>query len=104
MAIPDAIRANFHTLEKAFKNGDIALLECRDRNNGEPAYAICAINFPRQASREPEIEMVPFGLMFNSDPYETLIPALDPEFDDLTKKKKMKAGRSRRSRRRETRP
>ncbi len=44
MAIPDAIKANFHTLEKAFRNGHIALLECRDRNNGEPAYAICAIN------------------------------------------------------------
>jgi uncharacterized protein DUF6117 len=104
MAIPDAIRANFHTLEKAFKNGDITLLECRDRNNGEPAYAICAINFPRQAGREPEIEMVPFGLMFNDDPYDMLIPASAPEFDDLMKKEKMKAGSSRRRRGRETRP
>jgi hypothetical protein len=81
MAIPDAIKTNFHTLEKAFENGDITLLECRDRNNGEPAYVICAVNLIRQADREPEIEMVPFGLMFNDDPYETLIPACDPEFD-----------------------
>jgi hypothetical protein len=104
MAIPDAIRANFHTLEKAFRNGDIALLECRNRNGGEPAYAICAINLRRQAGREPEIEMVPVGLMFNSDPYEMLIPASDPEFDDLVKKEKMKAAGGARRRRRKTRP
>jgi hypothetical protein len=48
MSIPDAIKTNFHALEKAFRNGDIALLEYRNSNNGEPAYAICAINPLRQ--------------------------------------------------------
>jgi Family of unknown function (DUF6117) len=81
MAIPNAIRTNFRTLEKAFENGSIALLECRNRNSGEPAYAICAINLRRRADSEPEIEMVPFGLMFKDDPYEMLVPASDPEFD-----------------------
>ena len=104
MAIPDVIKNNFHTLEKAFKQEDIALLECRDRNTGEPAYAICAINLIRQSGREPEIEMVPFGLMFSCDPYEILIPASDPEFDDLTKKKKMRAAGRGRRRRQESRP
>jgi len=104
MAIPDPIKTNFHTLGKAFEKGDIALLECRDRNTGEPAYAICAINIRRQADCEPEIEMVPFGLMFKSDPYEMLIPASAPEFDDLTKKEKMKAASSKRRRKRESRP
>jgi hypothetical protein len=41
-----------HTLEKAFKQEDIALLECRGRNTGEPAYAICAINLIRQCGPE----------------------------------------------------
>jgi hypothetical protein len=104
MAIPDPIKTNFHTLEKAFKNGDIALLECRDRNTGEPAYAICAINVRRQVECEPEIEMIPIGLMFKSDPYEMLIPASDPEPDDLTKKEKMEAAGSKRRRKRESRP
>jgi len=45
-----------------------------------------------------------FGLMFNDDPYEMLIPASDPEIDDLTKKENMKAGGNRRRGRRETRP
>jgi Family of unknown function (DUF6117) len=101
MAIPDAIKNNFHTLEQAFRNGDIALLECQNSANGEPAYAICAVNFIRHVDAEPEIEMVPFGLMFSSDPYEALIPASDPEFDNLTKK--MRAGGSRRRRKRESR-
>ena len=104
MAIPDVIKNNFHTLEQAFRSGDIALLECRNSSNGDTAYAICAINLIRKTGAEPEIEMVPFGLMFSSDPYEMLIPASDPEFDDLTKKKKMKAGGSKRRQRRETRP
>ncbi len=87
MAIPNAIKTNFNSLERAFRNGDIALLECRNRSNGEPAYAICAINLHRRADREPEIEMVSLGLMFDDDPYETLIPASAPEFDDHTKKR-----------------
>jgi hypothetical protein len=88
MAIPDAIKTNFNTLEKAFMNGDIALLECRDRSNGEPTYAICAINLNQLADREPEMELVPMGLMFNGDPYEMLIPATDPEFNDLLNTRK----------------
>ena len=96
MAIPDPIKSNFHTLGQAFEKGDIALLECRDRNTGEPAYAICTINILREADREPEIEMVPIGLMFNIDPYEMLIPASDPEFDHP----EMKAGGSRPRRKR----
>ena len=104
MAIPNAIKNNFHTLEQAFRNGDIALLECRNSIDGEPAYAICAVNFISQSGAEPEIELVPFGLMFSSDPYETLIPASDPEFDDPTRKKKMKAGGSKRRQKRESRP
>jgi len=79
---------SFRTLGKAFEKGDIALLECLDRNTGEPAYAICAINIRRQADCEPEIEMVPLGLMFNSDPYKMLISPTDPEFDQP----EMKAG------------
>src|SRR5215510_11547250 len=96
MAIPDPIKTNFHTLGKAFEKGDIALLECRDRNTGEPAFAICAINIRRQADCEPEIEMVPLGLMFNSDPYKMLISPTEPEFD----KHEMKADSGKRRRKR----
>jgi hypothetical protein len=69
MAIPAAIKNNFHTLEQAFKNGDVALLECRNCADGESSYAICAVNFISQSGAGPEIELVPFGLMFSSAPY-----------------------------------
>jgi hypothetical protein len=104
MAIPEAVRTNSNTLVKAVKQDDIALLECRNRVDGEPAYAICAINVIRQSGAEPEIEMVPVGLMLSSNPYEMLIPASDPEFDDGTNKKKIKADGNRRRRRRENHP
>jgi hypothetical protein len=104
MAIPEAIKTNFNTMVKAVKQEDIALLECRNRNTGEAAYAICAINRIRQANSEPEIEMVPFGVMFSNDPYEILIPASAPEFDELSDKKKMNAGGKRRRQGRENRP
>jgi hypothetical protein len=81
----------------------MALLECRNSADGEPAYAICAINIIRQPGSEPEIELVPIGLMFSIDPYETLIPASDPEFDDGANEKKMKPGGNARRRRRENR-
>jgi Family of unknown function (DUF6117) len=81
MPIPDLIKTNFQMLSKTFENGDIALLECRNSNNGAPVYAICAINILRQPDREPEIEMVPFGLMFDHDPYEILIPPTVSELD-----------------------
>lgn len=36
MAIPDHIRANFETLLRAARNGDLALMECTDASNGIP--------------------------------------------------------------------
>jgi uncharacterized protein DUF6117 len=104
MAIPDAIKTNFHTLAKAFENGDVALLECTSRTDGGPAYAICAINLYRQSDREPEIEMVPLGLMFNDDPYEMLVPSSDLNSMISHEVKKINAGGSRQRRRRETCP
>jgi hypothetical protein len=86
MAIPEGIKTNFQTLIKAFENGDIALLECLNRESGEPAFAICAVNRHSKSSGKPEFEMVPFGLMFNGDPYQILIPPGDPQFDERLKK------------------
>lgn len=81
MAIPEGIKTNFSSLTSAFEAGDVALLECLDRESGKPAFVICAVNHNSKSSGEPEFEMVPFGLMFNDDPYRLLIPPGDPEFD-----------------------
>jgi len=63
-------RQNFETLQTAFINGDVALMECQSRVTGEPVAVICAVN------RQPEgdFEFVPFGLMIDGNPYEMLNP------------------------------
>jgi hypothetical protein len=81
MAIPKGIKTNFGTLTSAFEAGNVALLECLERESGRMAFVICAVNHQTKPSGEPEFEMVPFGLMFDDDPYKLLIPPGDPEFD-----------------------
>ena len=43
MAIPDYARANFETLMKAAKAGDLALMECTEVGSGETRYVLCAV-------------------------------------------------------------
>jgi len=83
MAIPKAIKNNFHALEQAFRNGDIALLECRNSANGEPAYAICAVNFIRHVDAEPEIEMVVSFRQNGVGPNKTCADAILPKGHQL---------------------
>jgi hypothetical protein len=73
MAIPEAQVKNFNTLQKAFINGDVCLLECSRQDNGEPVYVICAMNF----NKDGTTDMLPFATMFNEDPYTILNPPLD---------------------------
>lgn len=67
--IPDSYRKNFDTLSRAFSNGDVCLLECRDARGGAAAYVVCAVNRVGE-----EYELVPCARMFHEDPYETLVP------------------------------
>jgi hypothetical protein len=69
MAIPQGFRVNFETLQRAFRNGDAALLECTSRTIGQPVYAIVAVH-----RAGDEFELVPFAQLFDGDPYEELDP------------------------------
>ena len=40
MAIPDGHRTNFETLERAFQDGRVCLLECQDRASGDSVPVI----------------------------------------------------------------
>lgn len=44
MTIPKGIRTNFETLQRAFANDDVALLEVVRKDNGATAYVIVAVN------------------------------------------------------------
>lgn len=68
----DAHRANFETLERAFSEGDVCLLECVDKDTGKPIPVICAVQ-PSGDEAAP-IEFVPFAKLFLGNPYEEVDP------------------------------
>lgn len=67
MAIAPGHVSNFETLRRAFAEGRICLVECRDKKSGESVAVICAVNRDGIAT-----EMVPFARMFNGNPYDEL--------------------------------
>lgn len=80
MAILKGHRKNFETLQDAFANGDVALMECEVAATGEIVAVICAVN------RLPsgEFQFAPFATLFNGNPYELLNPP-DPNGGFVTK-------------------
>ena len=63
--------ANFATLERACRDGRLALLDCRDIRTGKPARVIVAV----AASPDGEAyEFIPLARMFDGDPYDELNP------------------------------
>lgn len=70
MAILKGHKQNFNTLQQAFVNGDVALIECEVAATGEVVAVICAAN--RRSGGE--IEFAPFAAMFNGNPYDMLNP------------------------------
>jgi 3-polyprenyl-4-hydroxybenzoate decarboxylase len=70
MALPIGQKQNFETLQEAFANGDVALMECQLASNGEPVAVICAAN----RLPDGQIEFVPFASLFSGNPYEAVNP------------------------------
>jgi hypothetical protein len=62
-------KPNFETLQEAFANGDVALMECQLKATGQPVAVIVAVN--RDGD---EFGFVPFAMMFDGNPYELLNP------------------------------
>lgn len=67
--IPDHARANFETLLRAAKSGDLALMECTDAASGEPRYVICAVGRDRA-----DYMFTPFGHLADGNPYDAYLP------------------------------
>ena len=62
MAIPDIKAQAFEELRRAFRNGDVALLEAEDKATGKPTYVICAVNV-RPVDDGVEFGYVPFAVL-----------------------------------------
>jgi hypothetical protein len=70
MPLTTGHKQNFDTLQRAFLEGDVALMECQSAATGETVPVICAAN----RLEDGEIEFVPFATMFDDDPYRLVNP------------------------------
>lgn len=68
MSIPQGHKNNFQTLQKAFDNNDVALMECTDAT-GKPVYVICATH-----EADGAIVFTPLAKLFDGNPYDELNP------------------------------
>lgn len=72
MAIALHHKTNFQTLERAFDDGNVAIVECTDRATGEKVPVLCTVQ-PSGDEAAP-IEMVPFAKLFVGNPYDEIDP------------------------------
>jgi hypothetical protein len=70
MAITEGYKKNFETLRRAFDDGNVALVECKD-NTGAFVYTICAMSSVDDSS---DVAIVPLARLFDGNPYDELIP------------------------------
>jgi hypothetical protein len=67
--IGEGHKANFMTLQRAFQEENVALMECKNKETGELVVVLCAVQ-----KAEDDYEFVPFAKMFNGNPYEEVDP------------------------------
>jgi len=67
--IPEGNKKNLETLKRAVANGDVALMEVKDKVTGELVDAICAVSFDGT-----EYTMSPLAFMVRENPYERFEP------------------------------
>lgn len=65
--IKEGYKHNFETLKVACRNGDLALLECTDKETGKEVVTICAVQKVNN-----EYIFTPLAKMFDGNPYEEL--------------------------------
>jgi len=62
-------KANFETIKRAVRNGDVALMSCTDKDTGEMVPVLCAVEL-----HGGEYEFKPLAKLFNGNPYEEVLP------------------------------
>lgn len=62
-------KQNFETLKRAFLDGQVCLMDCTLQSSGEHVAVICAVS-----PQGDQMELVPFAMFFNGNPYELLNP------------------------------
>jgi hypothetical protein len=62
-------KPNFVTLQMAYKNGDLCMLDAREKATGKTVALVCAVN--REGE---EFAFVPIAVMIGGNPYELYDP------------------------------
>lgn len=62
-------KQNFETLKRAFLDGQVCLMDCTLQSSGEHVAVICAVS-----PQGDQMELTPFAMFFNGNPYELLNP------------------------------
>mgnify|MGYP000947269447 CR=1 FL=1 len=70
MAVPQKLEHDFSILTRAFTNGNVALMETKDRETGRTEYVICIIG-----RQDDEVSLTPVATIIHCDPYERYEPA-----------------------------
>ena len=68
MSIPEYARANFQTLLRAAKDGNLALMECADAKTSEWRYVVCAVG--REGT---DFLFTPFGHLAGGNPFDAYV-------------------------------
>lgn len=69
-------KGNFETLRDAFHRGDVALMDCIEKESGDHVAVICAVSVDEKG----EYQFTPFAKFFNGNPFEMLLPPTDPTY------------------------
>lgn len=61
-------KANFQTMLKAARHGDLALVSCIEKATQKPVMAVCAMS----RNDDGTITPMPFARLFDGNPFELL--------------------------------
>jgi hypothetical protein len=67
-------QANFDTLQRAFADGAVCLMDCIEKSTGEHVAVICAVS-----PQEGKFAFTPFAKFFNGNPYDLFIPPTEED-------------------------
>ena len=77
--IPDAVKKNFETMARAFRHGDVALMECTRTGTEFPAVLVCAVQKKKREDGKMDVTMIPFAEMILGNPYQMFEPPKEEE-------------------------
>lgn len=83
--IDEATKANARELAKATVSGHTVIMDCVDTRTNTPVFVLCAVNTDKNikvpGSNERGVELVPFAIILEGNPYEYLRPPDVEEID-----------------------